>query len=415
MSEWKEIILGDYIQLITDYHSNGSYEKLKENIILKSYSDYAIMIRTLNFERNDFENDVIYINEKEYNYLKKSKVLPGDILMNKIANAGSVYFMPNLGKPVSLAMNLFLIRLNDLIDQRFMFYLMKHKEGYIKLYANGAATSTITKEAVRNLRFIIPPLYIQSRITSILSAYDDLIENNLKRIKLLEELAQRTYEEWFVKFRVNGDQLEVNEVTGLPEGWEKKKLNEVILLIRKSVLPKNILPDTPYIGLEHIPKKSITLSEWETAEKVDSLKYSFKKGDILFGKIRPYFHKVGVALVDGIASSDTIILRAINKKLQGLILQTVFSDLFVNTATQSSNGTKMPRANWEVLKEYPVIIPTQEVLSAYDILSNSIIETIENLCLQNHFLKESQDILLPRLMCGKIEVNVTEEEIAIEA
>lgn len=404
MSGWKEIILGDYIQLITDYHSNGSYEKLKENIILKSYSDYAIMIRTLNFERNDFEKDVIYINEKEYNFLKKSKVLPGDILMNKIANAGSVYFMPNLGKPVSLAMNLFLIRLNDLIDQRFMFYLMKHKEGYIKLYANGAATSTITKEAVRNLRFIIPPLYIQSRITSILSAYDDLIEKNLKRIKLLEELAQRTYEEWFVKFRVNGDQLEVNEDTGLPAGWEKKKLNEVILLIRKSVLPKNILPDTPYIGLEHIPRKSITLSEWETAEKVDSLKYSFKKGDILFGKIRPYFHKVGIAQVDGIASSDTIILRAKIKNLKGLILQTVFSDLFVNTATQSSNGTKMPRANWEVLKKYPVIIPTLEILEAYNDLSNSIIDAIENLCSQNRLLKESRNILLPRLVSGKIEI-----------
>jgi type I restriction enzyme S subunit len=79
MNNWHYIELGDYIDIITDYHANGAYEKLKENITLKYYPDYAIMIRTLNFESNDFKDKIIYLNEFEYNYLSKSKVQPFDI------------------------------------------------------------------------------------------------------------------------------------------------------------------------------------------------------------------------------------------------------------------------------------------------------------------------------------------------
>ena len=156
MNNWQQIELGDYIEIITDYHANGAYEKLKENITLKYVPDYAIMVRTLNFESNDFEDKMIYLNEFEYNYLSKSKVKPYDVIMNKIANAGSVYLMPDLNKPVSLAMNLFLIRFNKKIDQRFAYYLMKFNEGYIKKFANGTATKSITKDAVRALKFNVP-------------------------------------------------------------------------------------------------------------------------------------------------------------------------------------------------------------------------------------------------------------------
>jgi type I restriction enzyme S subunit len=119
MSSLAKITLGDFIDVITDYHANGAYEKLKENVCLKYEPDFAIMIRTLNFESNDFKSNLIYLNEKEYNYLSKTKVYPYDLAMNKIANPGSVYLMPDLNKPVSLAMNLFLIRFNKKVDQKF--------------------------------------------------------------------------------------------------------------------------------------------------------------------------------------------------------------------------------------------------------------------------------------------------------
>jgi type I restriction enzyme S subunit len=109
------------------------------------------MIRTTNFEQNNFQ-DFKYITEDAYNFLSKSKVYEGNILMNKIANAGSVYYMPKLNKPVSLAMNLFLIRIdNSLAKSKYVYLYLKQNEKYIKSFAAGSVTKTITKEAVRNL------------------------------------------------------------------------------------------------------------------------------------------------------------------------------------------------------------------------------------------------------------------------
>ncbi|MEY3785861.1 MAG: hypothetical protein RLZ75_66, partial [Pseudomonadota bacterium] len=199
-NDWKKITLGDFIEVITDYHSNGAYENLKENVTLKYEPDFAIMIRTLNFESNDFRKNLIYLNEFEYNYLSKSKVKPYDLIMNKIANAGSVYLMPKLNQPVSLAMNLFLIRFNEKMNQKFMFYLMKINEPYIKRFANGTTTKTITKDAVRQLNFTVPDLQIQEQIASLLYALDSKIELNNKINTELEAMAKTLYDYWFVQF-----------------------------------------------------------------------------------------------------------------------------------------------------------------------------------------------------------------------
>src|SRR5262245_28057752 len=121
--------LGDFIAVLTDYHANGSYKALKDNVTLLDRADYAVMIRTTNFEKYDFFDDLKYIDERAYEFLQKSRVMPGDILMNKIANAGSVYLMPDLHRPVSLAMNLFLIRTRpEQTDQNYVYYYLKANE-----------------------------------------------------------------------------------------------------------------------------------------------------------------------------------------------------------------------------------------------------------------------------------------------
>jgi type I restriction enzyme, S subunit len=113
MDTEKIVKLGDCLSVLTDYHANGSYEKLKANVTLLDQPNYAVMIRTTNFEQNDFRENLKYITQSAYEFLQKSKVFSGDILMNKIANAGSVYWMPDIQKPASLAMNLFLLRTKE--------------------------------------------------------------------------------------------------------------------------------------------------------------------------------------------------------------------------------------------------------------------------------------------------------------
>ena len=237
---FKDIVLREYIDTITDYHANGAYEKLKENIILKYTSDYAIMIRTLNFESNNFDSNLIYINQNEYEYLSKSKVYPDDIIMNKIANPGSVYIMPDLKQPVSLAMNLFLIRFKSTLNQKFMYYLMHHNEAYIKQFANGTTTKTITKDAVRDLKFYVPEKSIQQKIANVLSSLDSKIELNNKINKELEAMAKTLYDYWFVQFDFPNENGKPYKSSGgkmvyskklkreIPEGWEVKTISQLI-------------------------------------------------------------------------------------------------------------------------------------------------------------------------------------------
>ena len=245
-------------------------------------------------------------------------------------------------------------------------------------------------------------------IAAILSAYDDLIENNLRRIKILEEMAQTLYREWFVKFRFPGHQkvkMVDSPLGKIPEGWEAKRVGDIAEDMRRGVKPSEVPPDTPYIGLEHLPRKSIALSQWGFAGDVQSTKFEFKRGEILFGKIRPYFHKVGFAPIDGICSSDTIVIADKDHKWYPLLLCCVSSEDFVAHATQTSKGTKMPRADWEVLTKYPVPVPPPSLLTSFNSFLENNLGLIENLIFRNRNLRQTRDLLLPKLISGELDVS----------
>jgi len=198
---FKTVKLGDLIDVLTDYHANGAYKKLKENVELLDKPNYAVMIRTTNFEQNTFDSSLKYITEHAYNFLEKSKVYPNDIIMNKIANAGSSYLMPDLGLPVSLAMNLFLIRADiDKVNPVYLYTYLKVHENYVKTFANGSVTKTITKEAVRNLEIKLPSKKNQDKISEVYSNFSDKIELNRQMNKTLEAMAQAIFKSWFVDF-----------------------------------------------------------------------------------------------------------------------------------------------------------------------------------------------------------------------
>ena len=206
----------------------------------------------------------------------------------------------------------------------------------------------------------LPPLPIQRRIASILSAYDELIENSQRRIKILEEMARRLYREWFVHFRFpgyEGCRFVESPLGEIPEGWEVKELGQFAQEVRRNVPKGETSEPKLYVGLEHIPRRSLALDAWETTMELGSNKLSFNKGEVLFGKIRPYFHKVSVAPFDGICSADTIVIRALQKHVYAFAVGCVSSDEFVAEASASANGAKMPRASWEVLKMFRVALP----------------------------------------------------------
>ena len=268
----------------------------------------------------------------------------------------------------------------------FIYYLLRYATPYIQQQNAGCAVPIINKGDFENIEIPLPPLPVQRRIADILSAYDDLIENNRRRIAILEETARLTYRKWF------GGAGQGNTAT----------LGAICREVRRGVSPDAIAPDTPYIGLEHMPRRSISLCEWESAQKVTSTKLAFEAGDILFGKIRPYFHKVGITFVDGVASSDAIVIKPLRPELHAYVLMTVSSDAFVAAASQGmKEGSKMPRADWKQLLNYSVVMPDDDTLAEFNKVLNPIIEQLKALCFSIRNLATARDMLLPRLMKGE--------------
>jgi type I restriction enzyme S subunit len=291
---------------------------------------------------------------------------------------------------------------NKYTDAKFIYYLLCNNVASIRPLGGGSATPIINKTDFEGIEFRVPLHDVQKQIGEFLSTYDELIENNQRRMALLEESARLLYSEWFVRLRFPG--YEHTCITdGVPDGWERKTLGDLCSEARESVSPDTLEPDTPYIGLEHMPRRSISLNDWGKVEQVTSSKHRFKAGEILFGKIRPYFHKVGVAFVDGVASSDAIVIRPVEEKLHGLVLMTVSSDGFVAVTSQTmKEGSKMPRADWKQMQTYSVPLPPPGLLSTFDGVIQPIIAQLKVLTFANQKLRAARDLLLPRLMSGEI-------------
>lgn len=375
-------------------------------------------IRTPNVGRGRLILDgVNRVSEETYRrWSQRAVPQTDDIILAREAPLGNAAIIPpNL--EVCLGQRTVLIRPNkNKVDPHYLVYLLLSDEIQGRFHGLGAG-ATVPHLNMKDIRELplpeLPPLFVQQQIGAFLSAYDDLMENNTRRIKSLEQAAHDLYREWFVEFRFPGHESLAMVDSGteyglIPQGWDVKCLGDIAHDKRNSIQPSEIEPDTPYVGLEHIPRKTIALSDWGMAGDVNSTKLVFEVGDILFAKIRPYLHKVAVAPVDGVSSSDAIIIVPKSLEFYSLVLMCVSDEHFVDYATTTSQGTQMPRANWNVLAEYPVVIPPKELLGEFNEFVSDIVNDIRTNIFRNTTLRETRDLLLPRLVSGELDVSETE-------
>ena len=360
--------------------------------------------------RIDFGN-CDFISEQDHaQAIRRAKPQMGDILLCNIGSIGDAAFV-NTNVEFSIK-NVALLRADrNKISSRYLYYHVTSRQFQDEITSkrSGVAQPFIALETIRDHEITFhSSLTIQRRIERILSAYDDLIENNLRRIAILEEMAQAIYREWFVEFKYPGYCLVKTEgptQCDMPMGWVEATVGDIAEEARQSVDPCKLDPATPYVGLAHIPRRSIALCDWGRAHEAQSTKLYFQKGDILFGKIRPYFHKVAVAPVDGVCSSDTIVIRPTKPEYYSLVLCCVSSDEFVGYSVQTSQGTKMPRANWKVMRAFPIAIPSVSLLKRFNDVIGNLVDLICNLVLSTRALRLTRDLLLPRLISGELDVN----------
>lgn len=411
----KQTLFSTTLGCVADFQNGGAWKE-------SEYVDSGVPVtRVTNCQSGTVDlSGCKYLSFSSAKKYERHRLIKGDLIVATVGShptqpgsvVGRTSTVPESASGSLLNQNAVRLRAKSgLLDQRYLTYLASSKEfrDYIIAHARGAASQVrMSIELLRDMPLLLPPLPTQQLVASFLSVYDDLIENNTRRIEILEETARRLYEEWFVQFRFPGHEgveFKDSELGLIPEGWVVSCLGDIAEEIREAVHPSSVSPDTPYIGLEHLPRRSITLREWGSADSVSSGKLLFRRGDVLFGKIRPYFHKVVIAPFSGICSSDTILIRPKKDTFLGVVLCCSSSDKFVDYATQTSNGTKMPRADWKVLKNYPVLIPSGELLSDFNGLVLGLVNQARNLMLKNVNLRAQRDLLLPKLISGEIDVS----------
>lgn len=323
---------------------------------------------------------------------------PG-VVTGRYGTLGEVYYIEEDYWPLNTALYVIDFKGNH---PRFVAYFLRSVLGNYQ--SDKAAVPGVNRNVLHTLKVRYPDKKTQDGIADILSTYDDLIDNNRRRMALLEEAARQLYSEWFIRLRFPGHE-HTRIANGVPEGWEARTLGDLCGDVREIVKPEAFEPDMPYIGLEHMPRRSISLSEWGRADQVSSSKHRFREGEILFGKIRPYFHKVGVAFLDGVASSDAIVIRPLEARLQSFVLMTVSSDPFVATTAQTMReGAKMPRADWKQMQTYPAPLPPASLLTSFESVIQSTIQQLKTLTFSNRRLRAARDLLIPRLLSGDIAV-----------
>ena len=353
-------------------------------------------------------SEPLFISQEKYREIKERFGVPkhGDMLLTSVGTIGIPYIVKQDDYFYFKDGNLTWFRnFDEFLLPEYLYYWIRSAEGHGVLYnaTIGSSQKALTIIALKNIEISLPPLQVQRRIVNNLLSYDKLIANNQKQIRLLEEAAHRLYKEWFVDLRFPGYE-DVTVVDGVPDGWKRASLQNICTIIKQVLLPEKIPSGIPYLGLEHMPRRDICLSNWGNSSDVNSSKYAYCEGDILFGKIRPYFHKVGFALNSGIASTDSIIMRAAGG-FWGLLLMTVSSEAFVDYSYKTcKEGAKMPRADWNAVKKYPILVAVADVQSKFEEEIDTITKQIKVLAFQNHKLVEARDRLLPKLMSGELEV-----------
>lgn len=198
------------------------------------------------------------------------------------------------------------------------------------------------------------------------------------------------------------DQLVESNLGKIPAGWDVSDFSEIATSIRDSINPTTIDGEIPYVGLEHIEKKRMYLTSWGHASDVSSNKVRFKKGDYLFGKLRPYFHKVCKPPIAGICSTDILVIRAVSDDWKGFIQYQIFDPVFVEFANVRSTGTRMPRANWTDMGGYRFAKPNIDVAKAFTEIAVIFDQMATENTTSYKSLASLRELLLPRLFSGEL-------------
>lgn len=419
MNEWQQVRLGDVIFVNPD--------SLTRDYPFKD----IIYVDISSVGSGTIQEELTCLSISDAPSRAKRLIKDGDTIISTVRpNRRSFLYVKNAPENIVVSTGFAVLRASNNIDSRFLYYIVTNRSftDYLVANAQGSAYPAVNTDVFENALVSLPPLPEQRAIAEILGSLDDKIEANRRENETLEATARAIFKSWFVDFdpvhaKARGEQpvgmdaetaalfpdsFEDSALGLIPCGWRVGTLGDIAENPRRGIQPENMPLDTYYVGLEHMPRQSIALQEWGFVDDVNSNKYSFKENEILFGKLRPYFHKVVFAPLDGICSTDILAIAPYERLFYGLLLMYLSSEAVIEYATRVSTGTRMPRTNWDSLSQYPIILPDHEIIKIYNEAFFSIQERIKNNIFESRTMAETRDALLPRLVSGELRVGHVE-------
>jgi type I restriction enzyme S subunit len=297
-------------------------------------------------------------------------------------------------------------------DQRFVYYLFNTKP--VRQQIRGSASGTKIRHTapsrIADVKICVPLLNLQQRIAGILSAYDELIENSQRRIKILEEMARSFYREWFVHFRFPGHEKLSRVASALgdiPKGWEVKKLPDVAEVNRAQINARNAPGELHYIDISSVsPGRIDTITTYAFADAPGRARRIVQHGDVLWSCVRPNRRSHAQVMhpeQNTIASTGFAVLTATKVPSTFLYLATTTDD-FVAYLTNNATGAAYPAVTATTFEKADLLIPSAPLLKKFDEATIPIAEQIYTLQRQIQNLRRTRDLLLPRLLSGQIHL-----------
>lgn len=388
---WERVRLGD----VTDSCLGKMLDKAKNK---GEYQPYLanVDVRWGSFNLDDLSEMRFEDDERERYGLKY-----GDLVICEGGEPGRCAIWKDQIPNMKIQKALHRVRVHDCLDYRFLYYwfLLAGKTGALEQYFTGTTIKHMPGEKLKSVLIDMPPIEVQRHIANILWVYDDLIENNQKQIKLLEEAAQRLYKEWFVDLRFPGHE-NVKIVDGVPEGWQQQALSEIAYIIMgqspKSEFYNQNQQGLPFhqgvgsYGERYVMDTTYSTSGTRIAE-VGSILFSVRAP---VGRLNVTKHKIiigrGLAAINHRAGMQSYLFYLLKERF--------FKDDIMG------NGSIFASISKDELLGLKFVVPTNNLVVKFNAIAAPIDEKIANLAEQIELLTETRDRLLAKLMSGEIEV-----------
>ncbi len=353
------------------------------------------------------------ISKKDYEEThRRTKLEANDILITNSGTIGRMAFIKDmpLTSRTTFQKSVAIIKPDcSKVIPKYLYYQLQNCVSQFINESNGSAQKNLLLSTMREFQFFVhEDIKSQKELADILSAYDDMIENNQKQIKLLEEAAQRLYKEWFVDLRFPG--WEHTPITdGVPDGWYRCIIEDVIEFDPKIRLAKDRLKE--FVPMSALSTSSMILNRAEFTESYSNSGSKFQNGDTLLARITPCLENGKTAFVweiksdeGAVGSTEYIVMRSkkINPYMVYLIAR---SEKFRNYAINSMSGSDgRQRVKSDKLKSMDYICPTNDLIIRFGEIAEPIFSQIFTLNKQCEIAQEARDRLLPKLMSGELEV-----------